>query len=56
MSGDNEKFERIETKDYEVTKIGEVNLSPEEESILKLHPTFSVIQNLKENAFTLKKN
>ena len=41
---DREKFERIETKNYEVTKLGKVNLSPGEESILKLHPTFSVIQ------------
>ena len=47
---DREKFDRIEVKNYEITKIGEVNLSPEEESILKLHPKFSVIQTLKENA------
>ena len=45
----------MKTKDYEVTKIGEVNLSPEEESILKLHPKFSVIQNLKENALDFEK-
>ena len=52
---DREKFERIETKNYEVTKLGKVNLSPGEESILKLHPTFSVIQNLKENALDFEK-
>ena len=41
------KYDRIEVENYEVKTIGEVTLSDEEKEILRLHPKFSVMGNLK---------
>ena len=40
---DREKYERVEELTYEVTCIGDVHLSNKEKSIIKMHPTFSII-------------
>ena len=47
---DREKFDRIEIQSYEVTKVGKVEVSNNEESVLKMHPTFSIIEDLKDGA------
>ena len=46
---DREKYDRIEELSYEVTCVGDIELSSEEKSILKLHPKFSIIETLQEN-------
>ena len=46
---DREKFDRLEASSYEVTCVGDVTLSNEEKSVLKLHPKFSIIETLQEN-------
>ena len=45
---DRGKFDRIKCQSYEVTCVGEVKLSDEEESVLKMHPKFAIIEDLKE--------
>ena len=40
------KYENIETRSYDVKVIGEVTISDEEEQVLKLHPKFSVLEDL----------
>ena len=45
---DREKYARIKIQSYEVTCVGEINLSNEEMSFLKMHPQFSVMEDLKE--------
>ena len=43
-----DNFDKIEVEEYDVVCVGEVTLSLEEKSVLKLHPKFSVMQNLVE--------
>ena len=43
-----EKFDNIEIQKYEIRCIGDLHLTPEEQSVLQLHPKFSVIENLYE--------
>ena len=45
---DREKYERIQIQSYEITCVGETNLSDEAISVLKMHPKFSVMEDLKE--------
>ena len=47
---DREKFDRVEIQSYEVTCVGEINLSNEEKSILTMHPKFCVMDALEEGA------
>ena len=47
---DREKFEKIEKLSFEITRIGELEISNKEEKILKMHPSFSLIEPLKEGA------
>ena len=44
-----EKFEEIQVDRVEIPKIGEIQLSREEEVILRRSPKFSVLQDLHEN-------
>ena len=46
---DREKFERIQPLTYEVTCVGKVTLSDKEKSVLRMHPTFSILETLKED-------
>ena len=43
---DREKYDRIETLNYEVTCVGDITLSDAEKSVLRLHPKFSIIETL----------
>ena len=45
---DREKYERIQIQSYEITCVGETDLSDEAISVLKMHPKFSVMEDLKE--------
>ena len=45
---DREKYANLEELSYEITCIGEVNLTNEIKSVLRLHPKFSVIEILEE--------
>ena len=45
---DREKYARLETKSYEVTCVGDITLSKEEMSILRMHPKFAIVEDLKE--------
>ena len=45
------KFNNLTVESYEVKKIGNVELTPEEESLLKLHPKFCILENLQEYMF-----
>ena len=47
---DREKYERVDPLTYEVTCVGEVNLTNEEKSILSLHPKFSIVEDLNDDA------
>ena len=50
---DRDKFNAIMNKDYEVTVVGDVDLTENERKVLRLHPKFSVIQDLPEDALDL---
>ena len=45
---DREKYARLKIQSNEVTCVGEINLSNEAMSVLKMHPKFSVMEDLKE--------
>ena len=45
---DREKYDRLIIQSYEATCVGKVTLTNEEESVLKMHPTFSIMEDLKE--------
>jgi hypothetical protein len=45
---DKNKFSRIETESYDVTTVGDINLDDEEKAILRLHPKFSLNQDLQK--------
>ena len=45
----NEKFEKIERDKIKVPRVGEIQLTEEEEKILQRHPKFAVVQNLQED-------
>ena len=47
---DREKFERVNTLTYEVTCVGDLNLIDEQKSIFRLHPNFSIIENLQDDS------
>ena len=49
-----EKYENIETDRIEVPRIGEVELTEEEESILKRNPKFSLPEALVENGLDME--
>ena len=51
---DREKFERIQIQSYEVTCVGEIHLSNEEKSVLRMHPKFCVMETLKEGAMNFE--
>ena len=44
-----DKYDKIEVEEIQVPKIGEITLSIEEESILRRHPKFAIMQNLQED-------
>ena len=44
-------YDALEKESYEVTVIGEVNLTVEESKVLKLHPKFGVVGRLQEAEF-----
>ena len=47
---DREKFDKVEIQSYEVTCVGEMQLSNEVKSVLKMHPKFCVMDALQEGA------
>ena len=51
---DREKFDRLETKSYEVTCVGNIILSNEEKSVLEMHPKFCVMDVLSEGAMNFE--
>ena len=53
---DREKFDRIEIQSYEVTKVGKIEVSNNEESVLKMHTKFSIIEDLQDGAQNLNKS
>ena len=46
---DKEKFDSIETENYEVAIVGDISLTHEEKKVLQLHPKFSVMQCLSKS-------
>ena len=51
---DREKFNRLEELSYEITCAGNLELANNEKSILRMHPTFSIIETLKEGAINFE--
>ena len=45
----NDKFKQIEVDDYEITVVGDVQLSSDEIKTLKLHPKFAIMASLDDN-------
>ena len=45
---DRDNFDKIEILSYEVIRVGDVELSPKEEKVLKMHPKFSTMDTLQE--------
>ena len=45
---DRDKFDHIEELTYEITCVGNMELSAEERSILRLHPKFSIAEKLQD--------
>ena len=50
---DRDKFEAIAMKEYEIIEIGDVDLTENMRKILRMHPKFSVIQELPRDAIDL---
>ena len=48
---DKKKFDDLTVETYEVKRIGNVDLMPDEETLLKLHPKFCILDNLSEQEF-----
>ena len=51
---DRDKFDRLEELQYEITCVGDLELKDNEKSILRMHPTFSIIETLKEGAINFE--
>ena len=51
---DREKYARLETKSYEATCVGEITLPSEQMSILKMHPKFAIVEDLKEGGLVFE--
>jgi hypothetical protein len=51
---DRGKFGRIEVQKYEVTCVGDVDLSTETKSVLQLHPKFSIVESLSERGLAFE--
>ena len=45
-----DKYDKIEVEEIQVPRIGEIKLSREEESILRRHPKFAIMQSLHEDS------
>ena len=43
-------FDKLEILSYEVIRVGDSELSPKEEKVLKMHPKFSTMDTLQEGA------
>ena len=46
-----EDYENLEPVKYEVKKIGQVEITPEEEKVLSLHPKFCILEKLTRQEF-----